>query len=356
MILCLFLLLLSIDNYKETIPYLIQVYLYNIYVVAIYLINLFMSLEMFFTYKNPIYYYLIIFNKKSRKIYEVVIILFSLLIVGLKVVLDYIINKNENNYPTPFILDTYNWIILLVKNIITLTFNFKLLFLISKFDFEKKDKLKKIIKRKILSNFCYFIYEFFNLLSFGFLKEQNKKEYKEISMIIGSFIIMIILVVDTILDLLTLSTTKFSQYKLRRTLVGYFGHILPNDFEEELDVMENIKLPKTSLNDEEDEEEEDEEEKEENEAEVSLLPKCPADTELVSIFKNNIFFEDYFMSFCDQYLNIITASLFKMFNSKLFSIKNIENKKIKRRNGRYFYFLNWWGKQMPQIHRKSLPQ
>ena len=52
-----------------------------------------MSFEMFFTYKNPIYYYLIIFNKKSRKIYEFIIIIFSLLIIVLKVLLDL---KNKN--------------------------------------------------------------------------------------------------------------------------------------------------------------------------------------------------------------------------------------------------------------------
>ena len=334
MILYIFIALDICSNSRNSILYQIQEYLYNIYIVAIYLINLFMSIEMFFTYKNPIYYYLIIFNKKSRKIYEFIIIIFSLLIIVLKVLLD-LNNKNEkDDYYTPFILDNLNWIILLISNIITLVFNFKLLFLISKFDFDKKDKLKKILKRKLLSNFCYFFYAFYNLLSFGFLKENNNKNYTFISIIVGSFIIIIIIVIDTILDLLTYSTTKFSQYKLRSTLIGYLGHIFPNDFEEELDVMENIKLPKTNLNDEEEEEdEEDEEEKEENEAEKSLLPKCPADTELVSIFKNNIFFEDYFMSFCDQYLNVITASLFKMFNSKLFSIKNVENKKIKEEMG-----------------------
>ena len=98
-------------------------------------------------------------------------------------------------------------------------------------------------------------------------------------------------------------------------------------------INEIIKQKENIKEEEEEEDEEDEEEKEENEAEKSLLPKCPADTELVSIFKNNIFFEDYFMSFCDQYLNVITASLFKMFNSKLFSIKNVENKKIKEEMG-----------------------
>ena len=202
---------------------------------------------------------------------------------------------------------------------------------------KKKDKLKNVIKKKILSNVCYFIYPFYNLLALGFLKEKDNIEYKDnlITIVIGSFIIIIILIIDSIIDLFLLATTKFSQYKLRKTIIGYFGHIFPNDFEEDLDIIDTIKIPKKTLSNNEEEEEEDEEEEkeEENEAEISLLPKCQSDTELVSIFKNNIYFEDYFMSFCDQYLNIITASLFKMYNSKLFSIKSVENKKLKEEMG-----------------------
>ena len=238
--------------------------------------------------------------------------------------------KEKKNYSTPFLLlDNWKWAILLASNIVTLVFNFKLRFFISKFEFSKKAKLNNVIKKKLISNFCYFIYAFYNLLVFGFLKEKDIISYEDnfFSIIIGSFIIFLTLIVDSILDLFYLSTTKFSQYKLRKTIIGYFAHIFPNDFEENIDIMDTIRIPKKAIsdNEEEEEDEEDEEEKEENEAEISLIPKCASDTELVSIFKNNIFFEDYFMSFCDQYLNILTATLFKMYNSKIFSIKAVEN-------------------------------
>ena len=344
--LCIFMILDICKNDRANIFYQIQEYIFNVYIILIYFINFFVSLEMFFTYKNPIHYYLIIFNRKSRKIYEIIYIIIALCFLGLNI-LDplsekkslEIKEKDKKNYTTPFLLlDRWKWVILLGTNIASIVFNFRLHFLLSTFEFAKKDKLKAIIKKKLISNFCYLAYPFYNLLLVGMLREKEKTNYTEnlLFIVIGSFLIFIILSIDTILDLIVLSTSKFSQYKLRKTLVGYFAFVFPNDFEETIDVLDSIKLPKRKLtgsDDDEDEEEEEEENNSENEAEISLLPKSPKDTELVSIFKNQIFIEDYFMSFCDQYFNILTASLFKIYNSKLFSIKSVENKKIKEEMG-----------------------
>ena len=353
--LCIFLVLEICPNDRSNYFYQVQEYIFNIYLIILYSINLFMSFEMFFTYQNPIHYYLIIFNRKTNKAYNIFTLILCLGVLAVNIldpfgykksslnIKDIEPGSNHKTYYTPFVLlDNWKWVYLLGTNVLALIYNFRLSFLISKFDFEKKDKLKKVIKKKILSNFCYFFYPIYNLLLFGILKEKKGKiDYKVnlFSIIIGSFIIIIILTIDTIIDLFLLSTTKFSQYKLRKTLVGYIGYIFPNDFDEDnFDMLQTIKLPKKNLSNSDDEDEDEEDENEEgegseNEAEISLIPKCKKDTELVSIFKNNIFFEDYFMSFCDQYLNILTASLFKMYNSKLFSIKSVENKKIKEEMG-----------------------
>ena len=356
--LCIFLVLEICPNDRSNYFYQGQEYIFNIYLILIYSINLFMSLEMYFTYQNPIHFYLIIFNKKTNKIYNIFLLVLSLctLIVnildpfGFKQsslnIKDIDPSSDKKTYYTPFVLlDNWKWAYLLVTSALTLFFNFRLSFLISKFDFEKKDKFKKVIKKKILSNFCYFIYSLYNLLLFGILKEKKGQsgqiKYNDnlLFIIIGSFLIIIILSIDTIIDLFLLSTTKFAQYKLRKTLIGYIGYIFPNDFDEdEIDLIQTIKLPKKNLSNSDDDDEDEDDENEvdegsENEAEISLIPKCKKDTELVSIFKNNIFFEDYFMSFCDQYLNILTASLFKIYNSKLFSIKSVENKKLKEEMG-----------------------
>ena len=118
-----------------------------------------MSLELFFTYKNPIHYYLIIFNKKSRKIYEIIILAFIVIFLVINILDIFgdrkalkIADKEEiKNYSTPFLLlDKWKWIVLLGSNITSLVFNFRLIFLISKFDFEKKDKLKGVVKKKLI--------------------------------------------------------------------------------------------------------------------------------------------------------------------------------------------------------------
>ena len=65
-------------------------------------------------------------------------------------------------------------------------------------------------------------------------------------------------------------------------------------------------------------------------ASVSLIPNNVNDKELISIYKNGIFVEDYFLSYFDQILNIITSSLNQVYNSKYFSTvaneKNLTNK------------------------------
>jgi len=347
LLLSVFMILGVVSNDRSGIIYQIQEYLFNTYILSIYIINFFISFEMYCTYKNPIHYYLIIFNKKSRKVYEIILLIIIILFLGLNILdplkdrqsLKISEENSSKNYTTPFLLlDRLKWIILLAASIGSLYFNIRLYFLISKFDFDKKDKLKKIIKKKLYPNICYSIYAFYQLLVFGYIKEKDEIGYIDnlVTIIIGSFLINLILIFDTIMDLFFLSTTKFSQYKLRKTLVGFFGHIFPNDFgDDHIDMIDSIKIPDTNSNSDEENEDEDEEEKDdsENESEVSLIPKSPADTELVSIYKNNIYFEDYFMSFCDQYLNLLSASLFKIYNSKVFSIKTVEAKKIKEEMG-----------------------
>jgi hypothetical protein len=52
---------------------------------------------------------------------------------------------------------------------------------------------------------------------------------------------------------------------------------------------------------------------------LDIITNNPRDKELVSIYKNGIFLEDYFYYFFDQILNIITISIFQAYNSNNFS-------------------------------------
>ena len=133
---------------------------------------------------------------------------------------------------------------------------------------------------------------------------------------------MITQIIDGIIELSIISTSKFALYKLRNTFIGLFSDIFPNDFGDLLNdtyLDESIRISDFDYDMIDSDEE----------TEISLIPKCFENNELISIFKNNIYFEDYFLNFFDQYLNILLASLFKMYNSKLFSINSVNNQRLK---------------------------
>ena len=326
-------------NNREFILYKIQEYLFNAYIIIVYAINLFSSIEMYYTYKKPMHYFLIIFGKKNRTIYEIIIILLSLGLIAfnlfdpLKFVETLKIKKEDiKSYGSPFIIiDNCKWFFFMVMNGLSVIFSFKLINLLKNFYFEKRGKLLKIVRKKIICQYCFLCYSFYNLLVAGILFFKPKIKFKSTIIIIDSFLIFIILMIETIIELSILSTTKFSQYKLSGNIIGFFAKIFPNDFFEEpgydigsiskLEISSSLKGTSSAY------------EEEDSEIEKVLIPKCSQDEELVQIYQNNIFIEDYFMSFCDQYLNILTASLFKIYNSKLFSIKNVENKQLKKELG-----------------------
>ena len=144
---------------------------------------------------------------------------------------------------------------------------------------------------------------------------------------IDSFLIFLILIIDTIIELSIISTSKFSQYKLSSNIIGIFGYVFPNDFIED----ESYNIGEITMGSSNTAQEETEDLSLNNSSiEKTLLPKCIQDEDIISIFRNNVYIEDYFISFLDQYLNILTASLSKIYNSKLFSIKKAENKKLQK--------------------------
>ena len=321
------------ENNRNNIFFQIQEYIFNVYIIIVYLINLFISLEMFFTYQNPIYYYLIIFNIKTRKIYELILFVFIIAVASYNYFDPFndkiYIYEKINDLSTPFILlDKWKWIILFAINIITLIYNFRLSLFISEFYFSKKDKLKKIINKKIISNIFYLLYSIYNILTFEYFIDLFNiflNNYRLITLI-GSFIFLAILIIDITIELSIISTTKFALYKLRNTFIGLFSDIFPNDFGDLLNdsnIEESIRILDFDYDNTNDYE------YSKDETEISLVPKNFEDNELIYIFKNNIYLEDYFLSFFDQYLNILMASLFKMYNSKLFSTKSVNNQKLK---------------------------
>ena len=322
------------DNSRNDIFYQIQEYIFNAYIVIIYLINFYISLEMYVTYKNPFHYFLTIFNQKTMKIYEFLLFVITICITAFNYYdplnEKQYISENGDIFNTPFILlDNWKWILLLLLNISTIFFYIKLSLLILRFEFNKKKKFQKIIIKKIISNAFFLIYIIYIFLTFKYFKEQIdifNYDFRK-TVIIGSFMILSILVIDSIIDLSILSTSKFSLYKLRDSIVGIFSSIFPNDFENYLngaDFEESIRFSDFGFDTSNDDDSSDE-----NENEMSLIPICPEDSELLPIYKNDIFIEDYFLYFFDQYLNILMISLFEVYSSKFFSTNSINNQKLK---------------------------
>ena len=106
--------------------------------------------------------------------------------------------------------------------------------------------------------------------------------------------------------------TKFCEYRLKKTLLGYFCSCfakpqkysdssmpLVNETGNEVSGMTTLQNESVTA--------------------TEIISNNPFDKELVSIYKNGIFLEDYFLNFFDQILNIITASIFQVYSSKYFS-------------------------------------
>ena len=323
------------DNSRKEIFYQIQEYIFNAYIIIIYFINFYISLEMYITYKNPFHYFLLIFEQKSKKIYEFILIIITICITAFNYYdplnEKQYISDNGDKFNTPFIiLDNWKWIILLLINVATIFFYIKLCLLILLFEFNKKKKLQKIIIKKIISNIFYLSYIIYNFFTFKYFKQLFdlfNNDFKK-SVIIGSFMILGILIIDSIIDLSILSTSKFSLYKLRDSIVGIFSSIFPNDFDIYLnggDFEESIRISDFGFDTSND----NDDSSDENENEMSLIPICPEDAELLAIYKNDIYIEDYFLYFFDQYLNILMISLFEVYSSKFFSTNSINNQKLK---------------------------
>ena len=321
-------------NERKNIFYQIQEYIFNVYIFVIYLMHCFISLEMFYTYKSPIYYFLYIFGQKSRKIYEFILFLSIISITAFNYY-DPLKEKpkEEDFFDTPFILlDKYKCFILLLMSSLTIVFNIKLYLLISKFYFNKNYKLKKIILKRLFANIFYLIYGlyygiYYILISKYFnIKISFLNDNYEIPVTISSCIILVSLFLDTIVELSILSSSKFALYKLGNSIINICGCIFSNDYGEllnESNLEETLRISDLDF----DTTNEDESSTEENE--ISLIAKSPEDNDLISIFKNNIFFDDYYLNFLDQYFNILMATLFKMYNSKLFSTASVNNQKLK---------------------------
>ena len=308
---------------EAKILYLIELFFFNAYIISIVFYNFFLSYELYYTFMNPVHYFNRLFKqKKYNYIPEFVIFVISILVLAA----DYLLYKikkynidintqNDNKYhfcndSSIFILiGRWKCFIIIVISFISIIFCSKINSKIQKFCFKSQEKLYNLISRRKMSNFLYLIYGLFYALPIvsGVKITENYN-------IFGAVFFMIIIFNDFIIHLAIISKTKFCEYRLKRTILQFFcscfykpkyygSPSFPlitestlNDYTSGLTTYQN-----------------------ETGTALDIITNNPRDKELVSTYKKGLFIEDYFFFYFDQILNIISVSIFQVYNSNYFS-------------------------------------
>ena len=294
----------------NTFFYYIELFSFNTYIVVIVLYNFFLSLELYSTYSNPIHYFNRLFRQKryNYKI-EIFIIIIGILTFSIDLLLFKLeIFDLENDHSAAFILmDKWKFAAVFLLSLASIILCILIKKKIKKFCFKKQEKLYSLINKRALANVLYFIYGLF----YGLPVIANI-EITEMYNIFGSIFFLIIICFDYVIYLSVIATTKFCEYRLGKNLLGYICSCFfkPPKY----NTSTSADINESTVNDE---------------SRMGsfqtitntteFISSNPLDKELVTIYKNGIFIEDYFLNYFDQILNIITVSLFQIYNSKYFS-------------------------------------
>ena len=307
----------------------IQVLLFNSYITMMSLYNLFMAYELYNTYINPTHYFNRLLKQKNYNYIQEFFIYFITIIVsvldyyfhkkdkyGMK---DHIKNKDNKDEDIDFFCNDSSIFIILGKwkpflivfiNLIGIIYCYRTKSTINKFTFKNQHKLLNYISKRTYSNILYFIYGIFYCLPII-----SNTDLKEFFNVFGCIFFLIIIILDYSLHLMIIASSKFCEYRLRKTLLGtvcscfvklpkYHPTSASVPLVNESSINEATGLT-TFQN--------------ETSTALEIISNNPKDKELVSTFKSGIFMEDYFVGYFDQILNIITSSMFKVYNSNYFS-------------------------------------
>ena len=320
-------------------------YIFNVYIIFLYITNYMIVLEYYYTYTYPIHFfsYLLKMDVNIKNYHNlfflsllILTIIFDLLYCEIDFIKDFFINneyihlnssflfqcnnfgelgsnvQDNNKNLFPFVLtNKYKGFILMAICLLTLIHIIFLLCKIGKFYFKNYNLLKKKLKIKL---FIIILYLFYAITSIF--------EGSELSDLINSFLILIILFVDNLVLLIKYSESKFVQVRLNKTFIGVMGGYINKCLNKKEKILpltysiENLENISSSLI--------------EGSSKSFNISLNAFEHELLLMYQNDIFFEDYYLSFFDQFLNIITSSLYKLYNSKVFSTKEVNNKKLSK--------------------------
>ena len=330
--------LLNEDDNDNKILFKIKTICFNIYFALYIMNNLFLCLENYFTYNNINHYFNSLFNESKYNItYEIITILFAFLVylpfayIEKSQKLIILFNKNEFkhlNRQCSFIIT--NILILissLIINLIIFVMYIKIKFRIKKLIFKAREKLFWILNKKILVTILYILFIICNF-SYFFMEKNDKKDKIKLLGIFNSYIFIIIFLIDSFYEFKIYSTSKFAQYKLKDTIVDSFGSFFNRNNKE--DYPTNAFLDSLLIDSQNDSKINKSEEDEESEEDSILKPLNNNDIELVLIYRNNIFIEDYFFYYYDFIMNITLCSLLKVYTNKKFSTLLLKNDQLKK--------------------------
>ena len=365
-------------NYYVDIIFLIKIITFNIYIIILFMNNFFLCLEDYFTYINPLHYFNSLFHRaKSNILYEFISIIIPIIISAILLFFNnfdvisnstIIINNStifsffninytsiidniglmDNSYSSnstnttlpiyknindesPFII--FNCGILIViglVDIIIIILYIALKCKIKKIIFRTREKLLVILNRKIIASFFYFIFVSFNGTFFFLYKKQKEEQLIKNLRKVNSFLFLFVYLVDGFLEFKTYSTSKFTKYKLKYTIVDSIGSCFSSKDQEE-DIPTNTYVDSMiqeasrssntkTANDYYDDTDE----------ETSLLlPMSSTDAELVLIYRNKIYIEDYFFYYYDYIMNVTLSALIKIYKNKKFSPSAENNRRLK---------------------------
>ena len=322
------------------IYYYILNYSFDVYIIFLFANNYMIILDYYYTFIYPIHFfsYVLKINKNIKNYHTIFFIcialimsLFDISYCEIKYVKEFFntipyINISsfslfkcnefyddnaENSFPFN-IANSYRGLILIIINFVTIIHNFFLLRKVGNFSFSKNKLLKQNLKITLYINILYLLY------AISVVVINN-----EIASLLKTFLILIIILIHNIVFILNYSLSKFVQFKLGKSILGKIGLSLNKCCHKEneflpltysTDYIENISsllVDITSYN--------------------SFIDNLnPFDQELLLMYQNGIFLEDFYLNYLDQILNIITSSLYKLYNSEFFSTKKVNNQKLSK--------------------------
>ena len=316
--------------------YIISNLMFNTFLILIIFYNFMMTLEIYRTYKNPVHYFNRLFRQyKLNYLQEFIIFILCLISLIIDFAISYAnkdnsifkenIEDEELQISYLILINDWKTFVILLLVIICIIYYCKLKSIINNFYFNNSDKLLNVINKRSMNFFLYLIYGLFYLFPLFSKALNDKSGFSSTFKFFATIFFYIVIIDDFMIHISEIASSKFCEYTLKRTLLGYFCSCFYKP-EKNKKGSKALLVSDSSLNDKT----ETTFQNNISGSSFELVSHNIKDKELVNVYKNNIFIEDYFLGYFDQILNIISSSLYQAYNSKYFSTqaneKNLTSK------------------------------